>query len=226
MAGRLAVFLILLFFLSAMFLFANGENLTVKIAVMGQGTELYYWWGHISLIIEDSRTNRSYLYDYGLFSFNQEDFFINFAMGRMAYKCGVSPTELGLDVYRAKNRSITIYTLDIPPEARVRVRDFVEWNILPENHTYNYHHFFDNCSTRIRDIIDLATDGQFKEKFGEKMSENNFTLRDHVRRHTWFSPFYDWLLNFWMGQVIDTPLTIWEEMFLPAEVGRRMEDFW
>ena len=47
-----------------------------------------------------------------------------------------------------------------------------------------------------------------------------------MRRHTWFNPIGDWLLNFWMGQDIDLPITVWEEMFLPSEVGRRIGDFW
>jgi hypothetical protein len=29
-----------------------------------------------------------------------------------------------------------------------------------------------------------------------------------------------------MGQDIDAPITVWEEMFLPSEVGKRIEDFW
>jgi hypothetical protein len=35
----------------------------------------------------------------------------------------------------------------------------------------------------------------------------------------------DWALNFWMGQDIDTPITVWQEMFLPSEVGKRIGDF-
>jgi len=114
--------------------------------------------------------------------------------------------------------------LNVPAENKKKVRDFAELNVLPENRNYFYHHFKDNCSTRIRDIIDLATDGQFKERYGN--APGRYTFRQHVRRHTWFMPPVDWILNFWMGQVIDTPITIWEEMFLPSEVGKRIEDFW
>jgi hypothetical protein len=121
------------------------------------------------------------------------------------------------------NRDITLYTLDLPPETREEVRRFAETNVLPENRNYYYHHFKDNCSTRIRDILDLATGGQFREAFGEAPSP--FTLRQQVRRHTWFSPFFDWLLNFLMGQDIDVPITAWEEMFLPQAVGNYIRDF-
>jgi hypothetical protein len=191
---------------------------------MGPGDELYFWWGHISLVVEDSRTRHGQFYDYGLFSFDNDNFFYNFAFGRLLYKCGVSSSERSFDVYKATNRDITVYTLDLPPQTKVKVRDFAAFNVLPENCEYFYHHFKDNCSTRIRDIINLATNGQFEEEFKE--APGRYTLRQHVRRHTWFSPVGDWLLNFWMGQVIDTPITIWEEMFLPSEVGSRIEDFW
>ncbi|MDR3020443.1 MAG: DUF4105 domain-containing protein [Treponema sp.] len=223
MNKKIAFFLILLL-ITFSFLYAQGENLTMKIAVMGAGDELYFWWGHIALIIEESNTGRSLFFDYGLFSFDNENFFVNFALGRLLYSCGVSPTDRNIDVYFRTNRDVVVYTLDLPPEKMLEVRAFAEKNVLRENRDYFYHHFKDNCSTRIRDIVDLMTDGQFKEQFGQ--APGRYTLRQHVRRHTWFSPAADWALNFWMGQGIDTPITIWDEMFLPAEVGNRIEDFW
>jgi hypothetical protein len=224
MAKKILPLILIMFFISQTVLFAEGENLTLKIAAMGPGDELYFWWGHIALVIEDSDTGRSRFYDYGLFSFESENFFYNFAFGRLIYSCGVSSSEGNLAGYIETNRDITIYTLDVLPEKRMEVRDFAQRNILPENRDYYYHHFRDNCSTRIRDIIDLATDGQFFEQFGQ--AQGRYTFRQHVRRHTWFSQQVDWILNFWMGQVIDAPITVWEEMFLPSEVAKCMENFW
>ena len=202
----------------------QGEDLTVKIAVMGPGNELYFWWGHIAMIIDDARTGRSRLYDYGLFSFENENFFTNFALGRLLYSSGASSTESSFLAYRMTNRSIVVYTLDIPPENRERIRQHAEESILPHNRDYLYHHFRNNCSLPpIVNIIDMATDGQFREHYYHE--PGRFTLRQHVRRHTWFSPFIDWILNFWMGQDIDIPLTVWEEMFLPSEVAVRISEF-
>jgi hypothetical protein len=202
---------------------SRGDRLTLKIALIGPGDELYFWWGHIGLIIEDEATDKVRFYDYGLFSFKNEHFFTNFAMGRLLYSGGVSAAEENYRVYIKTNRDITLYTLNIAPENQEAVRRFAEKSVLPENRDYYYHHFKDNCATRIRDIIDLAVDGQFKERFGE--APGRYTLRQHVRRHTWFSPFMDWILNFWMGQDIDIPITVWEEMFLPSEIALRIEDF-
>jgi hypothetical protein len=203
---------------------SRGDYLTLKLAVMGPGDELYFWWGHIALVIDDEFTGQSRFYDWGIFSFDSDHFFTNFAFGRLLYRCGVSPSRPNINAYIATNRDVTLYTLDLPPEKREEVWRFAENNVLPENRNYFYHHFKDNCSTRIRDIIDLAVDGQFREAYGE--APGRFTLRQHVRRHTWFSPFGDWILNFLMGQDIDTPITVWAEMFLPSEMGSRIADFW
>jgi len=203
--------------------FGYGENLTIKIAVMGPGNELYFWWGHIALVIDDARTGQSHFYDYGLFSFEKEDFFTNFAFGRLWYSSGVSLAASNYAVYQYTNRDITLYTLDIPPYKREEIRDFAENSVLPENRLYRYHHFKKNCTGPILEVLDMATDGQFKEHYINL--PGRFTLRQHVRRHTWFSPIMDWILNFWMGQDIDTPITIWQEMFAPSEIAIRIQEF-
>jgi len=218
------IFLFLLSVFVSINSFAQGDNLTLKIAVIGPGDEMYYWWGHIALIIENSSNNTSYFFDYGKFSFDSDNFFYNFAFGRLLYSCGASYSDMNINFYKRTNRDVIIYTLDLPPDVKLKVWNFAVLNVLPENCNYYYHHFRDNCSTRIRDIIDLATDGQFKEE--SKNTKSNFTLRQQVRRHTWFSPVVDWFLNFLMGQVIDTPITVWDDMFLPAEVGKQIENFW
>jgi len=203
---------------------AQGDDITLKIAVIGPGDELYFWWGHIALVVENNVTGQSYFFDYGLFSFDNDNFFYNFAFGRLLYSCGVSYSESNYNVYKSTNRDITVYTFDLPPEAKTKVYDFAALNVLPENRDYFYHHFRDNCSTRIRDIIDLAVNGQFYNEYSRKTSR--FTLREHVRRHTWFSPIVDWFLNFLMGQNIDVPITVWDDMFLPSEVGKHIEQFY
>ncbi|MDR3130948.1 MAG: DUF4105 domain-containing protein [Treponema sp.] len=197
--------------------------LTVRLAVMGPGDELYFKWGHVALLIDDSVTGQSNFYDWGIFSFDAERFFVDFAFGRLLYRCGASQSALSFRSYRNTNREITVYTLDLPAQKKEEIRRFAEWNILPENRNYYYHQFKDNCATRIRDILDMATDGQFRAAFGE--APGQYTLRQHVRRHLWASPFYDWLLNFWMGQNIDASVTVWQEMFLPQKIGDCVLDF-
>ena len=202
---------------------ARGKYLTVKIAVAGPGDEIYLWWGHIGIIVEDALSGRSLFYDWGNFSFDTENFYYDFSFGRLYYSCSVSPAENNIKRLKRENRDITLYTLDLSDEAKAELLLFAENNVLPENRDYLYHHFIDNCATRVRDIIDTAVGGAFYDKYGN--APGSFTLRGHVRRHTWFSHFWDWALSFWMGQGIDKPLKVWDEMFLPSEIARRCNDF-
>jgi hypothetical protein len=201
----------------------RGDNLTIKIAVMGPGDELYFWWGHIALVIDDATTGKSRFYDYGVFTFDNEDFFVNFAFGRLMYSSIVTAASGNYAFYQRTNRDITLYTLDIPPAKREEIRNYAETSVLPENRLYRYHHFKKNCTGPILEVLDMATNGQFREHYSNE--PGRFTLRQHVRRHTWFSPVIDWILNFWMGQDIDTPITIWQEMFAPSEIAIRICEF-
>jgi hypothetical protein len=201
----------------------RDDDLTVKIAVMGPGDELYFWWGHLAIVVEDASRGENRLYDYGVFSFDNEDFFVNFAFGRMLYLMGVSQAERVYRRYTNDNRDVTLYTLDLDADKKTYIYDFLEWNARPENRNYWYHHFRDNCVTRVINVLDEVLDGQFYGAYTD--APGRFTLRQHVRRHTWFAPFSDWFLSFLMGQDIDRPTTMREEMFLPSEVGRNIANF-
>jgi hypothetical protein len=203
---------------------SRGDYLTVKIAVIGPGDELYFWWGHLGLIIEDELSGASKFYDYGVFSFDNENFFLNFAFGRLLYTSTASNTSGILFHYIETNRDITVYTLNLSAKQKEVIMRTAERNILPEYRDYLYNHFSDNCVTRITNLLDDALGGQFYAM--AESTQGRFTLRQHVRRHTYFSPFWDWLLNFLMGQNIDTPSTVKQEMFLPSEVGRVLQTFY
>ena len=202
---------------------AGVDPLVIKIAVIGPGDDVYLWWGHIGLIIENYATGRARFYDWGVFSFDNENFYLNFAFGRLLYTCSVSSPEWNLEEFAYENRDAVVYTLNLSAKDKERIREYAEWTILPENKDYYYHHFDDNCATRVRDIIDMATNGQFSALY--ENTPGRLTLREHVRRHTWFNPFFDWFLSFLMGQGIDVPINVWTEMFLPSEIGLRVQEF-
>jgi hypothetical protein len=217
--------ILLLLFRSPVFSEPNTqfENLNLKIALFGPGTPLYSWWGHISITIDDTTSDNDRIVDYGIFSFEKENFFTNFALGRLVYSCGSSQAETVINDYITQNRNVTIYTLNVSPEKKREIIERIENDLLPENRDYIYHHFRDNCATRIRDIINTITNDQFYNRAIGKTS--HLTLREHIRRYIWFSPFLDWFLNFLLGRGTDNPTTKWDAMFLPSEVALSIQDF-
>jgi len=200
------------------------DKLKIYIAVVGPGNELYFWWGHLGLIIEDDTTGQSAFIDYGVFSFNNKDFFKNFAFGLLLYTTTASPTSDVISRYKSDNRSVALYELNLTDEQKEEILRITQHNLLPENRDYLYNHFTRNCVTPVTDTLDEALGGQFYGKASQ--TPGRWTLRQEIRRFMPEHPFWDLLLNFWMGRGIDKKVSVKEELFLPDEVGNYLKNFY
>lgn len=200
---------------------SRGEDLVVELVTFGPGAHPFSWYGHVGLVIEDTRLGRSRLYNYGLYSTDANEM-LKFAMGRLWFWVGDSPVQYVLESYKEAGRDIRIQRLNLPPSKKRSMAAFLANNVLPENRDYLYHHYYDNCSTRIRDIIDRAVDGQFKEAY-QKPAE--YTFRQHVRRCTGRSPTFEFLLTFLENDVLDKKIQVWDEMFLPGQLANAVQGF-
>jgi hypothetical protein len=201
----------------------RGEQLTVKLLTVGQGDPVYLWYGHIALVIEDQARDRNLIFDFGVFDFEQENFYTNFAMGRLYYRAVATYLEPRLRNTEYQQRNSSMLSLNLPPEKRYALYSYLLTHVQPEHAVYLYHHYYDNCSTRIRDIIDYAVDGQLSEWAESITSE--FTYREHIRRYSSSNPPIEFLLSFLQSSVIDRPITLWDEFFLPDRLERALIDF-
>ena len=199
------------------------DNLLFKIAVFGPSDGVYIWWGHAGLVVENMATGYGRIYDWGIFAFSGDNFVRAFALNEIRYRCAVSPVIVDIENYSAEDRDIVMYVLDLDSAQKKTLLDYADNITLPEHCWYVYHQFRDNCSTRIRDLADMATGGQFKEYY--ENAPGRFTFREHMRRFTWYSPFADWFITFLLGRSIDRDITVWEEMYLPVELGRGLADY-
>lgn len=204
-------------FISPLFLSAaptaKGEDIKISLMIIGPGHPLYVWWGHIGLVIENTRKKTSYFYDFGNFSFEEENFYRNFAMGRLYYLKIRSKTEPYLRYLKFFDRWVHTYELNLTNDEKERVYQILEEGIKRENRTYLYHHYEDNCSTRVRDVLDEAMGGEIREN----TPEYALSFRDQANR--FIRPFWPYmLLNFLQGSTIDRPISYWDALFLPNEL--------
>ncbi len=198
----------------------RANDIEIKLVTIGPGDDLTSWWGHTAVIVDDKRLNSSLFYNYGLFSFDQDNFIINFAMGRLIFWVAAWNTRDALAHYLSLNRDIRMQVLDLTPEKKIKMVKFLANNIRPENRSYLYHHYRDNCSTRVRDLIDHVLDGQF---FPEMQNTSIYTFRQHTIRHTDRSFVMNWILMFLMSDNIDQEIFVWDDMFLPEEMEKNVD---
>jgi hypothetical protein len=226
------VLILLLLILAHSFVFGQNndpthpDNLLFKIVIYGPSDDIFIWWGHAALIVEYTMWGFSRVFDWGVFSYPSygtpnEDFLKDFLNEEVNYKCTSSIESM--ESYIEEDRDITIYTLNLDSKAKEIILAYANDIVHPDKCYYDYHELRDNCSTRIRDIIDMGTEGKFKAAFDA--SPGRLSYRQHIRRYTWDKPFSDWFLDFLMGQNLDEKITPWEEMFLPVEVARYIDEF-
>ena len=192
------------------------DKCEVSLLTVTQGAPVYSWFGHSAFLVT-TPDGRNMTFDYGTFSFNDEDFFVNFAFGRLWFVCNSSRAEWQIQELDAEGRSVTKVVLPLSAAQKKAVIGLLNNNILYENRTYLYHHYNDNCATRLRDIIDYTTGGDFR-RWAE--SRPGMTFRQQASRALSQNPFIQWALEFLQSGRIDRPATLWDEMFLPENLER------
>ncbi len=193
---------------------SNAEDLEITLVTFSPGDEVPSWFGHSAIGVRDNRLRREVLYNYGTFQFT-DALVPQFLMGRLEFWVSPASYRGTLRAYASRDRDVRVATLNIPPEARLEIAEFLVDNVKPENRVYLYHHYYDNCSTRLRDIIDRATGGQLEA--AAKATPSPMTLRGHTRRHsTW--RVLEFGMSYLMGPEIDQSISVWETMFLPGEL--------
>ncbi|MCY1079751.1 Lnb N-terminal periplasmic domain-containing protein [Archangium lansingense] len=199
---------------------SRGEDLTIYLATFGPGDDVASWFGHGSLVVEDREHKQSRLYNYGMFSFDST-MLARYAMGRLEFWVDDAGPGGTFRFYRSLNRDVRLQELNLTPAQKVEMGKLLAVNVLPENRHYLYHHYNDNCVTRLRDAIDKVLGGKFHQAMS---GPGRMTLRDHTRRYSDVGPAMGLLLDFLMNDEIDKPVTRWQEAFLPDELERQVAE--
>jgi len=199
-----------------------AEDATISLLTVGPGDPLYAWFGHSALIVTQPLGNQV-MYDWGIFDPNQKHFYLNFARGRMYYSVYESEAGWRIRDVISEDRDVQLLDLNLTPEAKFTMIQFMQNNAKAENSTYLYHFYDDNCATRIRDILNAATGGEFRTWAENEEAGGSF--RSFIQRNMIHSPVIFWALDFLQSGRIDAPLNRYEEMFLPESLHQAVLDF-
>ncbi len=218
--------LILVFFLLA---FQNtfsqnvndGDNLEIAVMTMGpyQG-ELYSAFGHSAIRVRDTTKNVDYVFNYGVFNFNQENFYWNFARGKMLYQLGLSNYDRFVNHYISENRYVIEQYLNLTGEEKKALFDFLKNNYQPDNREYYYNYVYNNCSSKIRDVLEEAIGPEIN--FNYDFVEENLTVRDLMHRYLTYQPWGAWIIDIGLGSQIDEVAEPGVYLFLPDYVEKSL----
>jgi hypothetical protein len=196
---------------------------TISVLTFGPGDETFSKFGHDAIWVHDPAQparRRDLVFNYGTFRFDSPWLILDFLKGKLNYWLSVSTLERTLAAYRAANRSVSAQELALSDEQVGAITAFLSENVKPENASYRYDYYRDNCATRIRDVIDRHLSGKLR---AASAGRARLTYREHTRRLTVGAPALFFALDLALGPLIDRPVSEWDEMFLPARVAAKLD---
>jgi hypothetical protein len=187
-------------------LYVNAQVLSPKseISIITLGpsqSELYSAFGHSAFRVSDPENNWDLVFNYGVFDFNQANFYLNFVMGNPYYKLALESWDHFLNVAIEDNRGVVEQILNLNQDEKQKLFDFLLWNAQPENSSYYYNYIYNNCATKIRDVMDSVFNNKIVYDFSYVNKDLSF--RDLMDLYLDEQPWGDFGINLCLGTGVD-----------------------
>ncbi|TAH42286.1 MAG: DUF4105 domain-containing protein [Gammaproteobacteria bacterium] len=223
-ASRMVLAGMLAFFGLAASLPAVSQSSVPSVSLVTYGPGQVYWerFGHNALVFRDPLSGRGTSYNYGMFDFEEADFMLNFALGRMQYQIAAEDADEEIAWYRSEGRSIHEQELNLDASQVLALKAYLDNNLLPENRRYPYDYFTSNCSTRIRDALDEVLGGALRQQLTSP--SRGFTYR--LLADALMSPDAALMLgiDLGLGPYSDQRLSFWQDSFVPNQLMQHLRD--
>ena len=194
----------------------NADSIQISLLTCSPGKEIWAQYGHTAIRYYDRQSGEDFAINYGIFSLDQSYFIPRFILGMTDYRMGVRPMDMFLEQYSYEGRGVIEQVIDLSAEDKQLIYDALQENMKPENVVYRYNYFYDNCTSRARDMIINHLHG----KVVYTPADKDATFRSMI--HQWNSK-YEWAQfgeDLLLGVNADRKTTKSEQQFLPENLRR------
>jgi hypothetical protein len=209
-------FFILLFFLLPLKISAQNDSCHLRISLLTctPGEELYSTFGHSALRITDSVSKTDIVYNYGTFNFDEPGFYTKFIRGKLTFYLSTDDFDSFQYSYQEEKRGITEQVLNLDCIEKYNMLMLLQANLMKEHRFYKYDFTFDNCTTRLRDLLEKSSHQPVH--FGEVL-QTKATFRDLIYEYLNYND-KQWSklgIDILLGSPLDVTMKPREVMFLP-----------
>lgn len=189
-----------------------GRNAVISLVTYDPSeTAVYALYGHTAIRVKDTIAGTDYVFNYGIFDFSRPGFIYRFTKGETDYKLGVVEFRHLIAECTYRECGVREQILNLSDEEKSRIWETLIWNAKPENATYRYNFFFDNCATRPVAIIEKSISG----KIVYADSNEQHTFRELINNCMRNNPWLIFGTEIALGSPADRIATQQEEFFLP-----------
>ena len=207
--------LLFAFFFFSSFLLSAQDTCGIRISLLTctPGTELYSTFGHSALRVVDSDTDL--VFNYGTFDYYNPNFYTNFVKGKLLYYVDTSSIEVFMYEYEFFKRGVTEQVINVSCDEKQKLRAALYENIKKENREYRYDFNYDNCTSRLRDMLEKAAGKQLESKNILPKPGTTFRNLIHVYLDRGGQQWSKLGIDMLLGKPMDKKVTNREAMFLP-----------
>ena len=194
---------------------SNMDDVEVSLLTCGPGNEVYSLFGHTAIRVCQPSRKMDIVVNYGMFSFKQKYFIPRFVLGLTDYQMGITTFDDFKAEYEYEQRWVFEQTLNLTSKEKSALLQAIDRNYKPENVTYRYNFFYNNCTTKARDLIAANIDG--KIKYNSATSEYP-SFRELCHSKTFNNRWSQFGNDLLLGIQADLPTNISEQQFLPENL--------
>lgn len=193
---------------------ASRDSMVISILTCSPGTEVYELYGHTALRVQRLDCGEDWAFNYGVFNFHAPHFAWRFTLGQCDYMIAACPFHYFMEEYVERGSSVTEQVLNLSSEEAHRLFALLVLNMRPENKIYRYNFLTNNCTTKVRDKIEEAVEGEVVYP----QDDRRWTYRELMHQYTIDSPWAELGNDILLGATVDTVLTDRTAMFLPERL--------
>ncbi len=196
-----------------------SDSIEISLLTCSPGKEVYSHYGHTAIRYTNYTRNVDIAVNYGMFDFTKPFFILRFIFGLTDYEMGISSFEFFCQQYKDWDRDIIQQRLNLTQEEKYAIVAALEKNYEPQNRVYRYNYFYDNCTTRARDILldNINGDVEYKNKKDKYPS-----YREMIHSLNEDYPWARFGNDFLLGVKADKATDMLAQQFLPDNL---MNDF-
>jgi Domain of unknown function (DUF4105) len=192
------------------------SQVDIFLATRDIGHEVYTKYGHTIVRVIDHQNQTDIAYNWGTFDFSAPDYIPKFLQGILIYQMSFGPFRDEVDVSTYEKQTMWMERVNLTSRQKETLLRRIYWQAQPQNINYPYLFFYDNCSTRVRDLFDEALHGIIKEKsFSHSTGK---TFRDRVMEHNASLPLAAMGQDVILNSEPDRVMSEWDDMFIPIRL--------
>ena len=176
------------------------------------GEELYARYGHTAIRLQDTEHHMDVVFNYGVFSFDTENFYYKFVKGETWYMLGIEPTRYFMMDYDWEKRPVYEQHLNLTDEQAKAFAEALAVNYRPENREYLYNFVFDNCATRPYNLIKSILGDTIISDYDDW---EDCTYRKYLQYYTGVGSWEDFAINMIFGRRANIRMHGEDRLFLP-----------